>query len=200
MTRTGRRSAFRRRAAHGVAAGTAALLVCAPVRAGTGSADAMYPPDSAAARGRCVAGPDPFEVRLVPTAHANGAAGTARLVFSDSPFVVSVTPDGHHQYDVTVSTTGLETRDDVLVVWAATPELDEVRKLGVLDEHGALVGARIAFNKFLVFVTAEADADVERWTGRILLRGISPSGRLHTMAGHGPFQGESCGGMFGPQW
>lgn len=145
----------------------------------------------------CAAGPDPFEVRLVPTAHANGSSGTVRLRFADSPFGVTVTADGHHLYDAVLTTSGLAGRAEALVVWAATPELDQVQKLGTLDTHGTLSG-RIAFNKFLVFVTAEPDANVARWTGRILLRGISPSGRLHTMAGHGPFQGESCGGIFSP--
>lgn len=148
----------------------------------------------------CFAGPDPYEVRLVATAHANGASGIVRLTFAESPYVVTVTSDGHHRYQAHVTTDGLADRDGALVVWAATPELDSVRKLGTLDTDGILPPAEITFNKFLVFVTEEEDAGVERWQGRILLRGISPSGRLHTMAGHGPFQAESCGGVFGPQW
>ncbi len=44
----------------------------------------------------------------------------------------------------------------------------------------------------MVFVSEEATADVQRWQGPILLRGLSPSGRLHTMAGHGPFEDVSC--------
>jgi hypothetical protein len=158
---------------------------------------AVRPAAGAAGAVPCPAGPDPFEVRLVPTAHANGAVGVVRLRFADSPFGVTVTPDGSHLYDADLSTSGLDATDGALVVWAATPELDRVQKLGTLDERGMLSG-RIAFNKFLVFVTAEPHADVARWTGRILLRGISPSGRLHTMAGHGPFQAESCGGVFSP--
>ena len=147
---------------------------------------------------RAPAGPDPFEVVLVPTAHANGAGGRVDLRFADSPFGVAVSTDGHHIYEARLRTTGLRAAGRVLVVWAATPELDQVEKLGMLDEAGALDG-RIAFNKFLVFVTAEASADVERWAGPILLRGISPSGRMHTMAGHGPFQGEPCSKWgFGP--
>ena len=143
-------------------------------------------------------GPDPFVVQLVPTAHANRARGSVELRFAESPFGVTVTVDGHHLYDAQMSVTGLLKRDGFHVAWAATPELDRVQKLGVLDENGAL-DARISFNKFLVFVTAEATPDVERWAGPILLRGISPSGRMHTMAGHGPFQGEPCAKWgFGP--
>ncbi len=165
-------------------------------------AGAYIAPGSGARMGAatCFTGPDPYEVRLVATAHANGASGIVRLTFAESPYVVTVTSDGHHRYQARVSTEGLAGRDGALVVWAATPELDSVRKLGTLNPDGTLPPAEITFNKFLVFVTEEEDDAVERWQGRILLRGISPSGRLHTMAGHGPFQAESCGGVFGPQW
>jgi hypothetical protein len=66
-----------------------------------------------------------------------------------------------------------------------------VIKLGTLAEDGTLEGS-ISLNKFLVFLTAESAADVERWSGPVLLRGSSPSGRMHSMAGHGPFEGEPC--------
>ncbi len=138
-------------------------------------------------------GPDPYTIRLVPTANANGASGAVRLRFGGSPFGVSVSRDGRHVYEAALSATGLPpVGGAVPVAWAATPELDRVRRLGVLDGEGRLA-ARIDFNKFLVFITAEPSGDVERWTGPILLRGISPSGRMHTMAGHGPFAGEPCG-------
>jgi hypothetical protein len=152
---------------------------------------AQRPADSAAAARCAPFGPDPFLVDLVPTAHANGARGAVTMRFAESPFGVSVTDDGHHVYHAEISTSGLAAAGDALIVWAATPSLDEVKKLGTLSADGTLAGT-IAFNKFLVFVTAEASPDVSRWAGPILLRGISPSGRMHTMAGHGPFQGESC--------
>ena len=30
------------------------------------------------------------------------------------------------------------------------------------------------------------------WTGPIVIRGMSRSGMMHTMAGHGPFEEENC--------
>lgn len=141
--------------------------------------------------------PELFTFALAPTAHANGARATARLRFAPSPFGVAVTRDGRHAYALELETRGLrQGAGTVAVVWAATPELDRVEKLGTLDGSGAL-GARVAMNKFLLFVTAEASADVERWSGPILLRGIAPSGRMHSMAGHGPFEGEPCGALPG---
>lgn len=155
----------------------------------------MYDPGTAAAP---ACGPDPFAIQLVPTAHANGATGEVELRFADSPFGVTVTPDGHHRYDATLRTLGLASPGRALVAWAATPNLARVSRLGTLDGRGRL-DATIDYNKFLVFVTAEESADAETWSGPILLRGISPSGRMHTMAGHGPFQGEPCAAMgFGP--
>lgn len=155
--------------------------------------------DAGAADGVCsAAGPDPYLVTLYPTAHANYARGSVELRFADSPFGVTVTAEGHHQYDAELSTERLPRDGRTLVAWAATPSLDQVMKLGTVGDDGRLA-TRIAFNKFLIFVTAEADPDVDRWSGAILLRGISPSGRMHTMAGHGPFQGEPCSAWgFGP--
>jgi len=144
--------------------------------------------------------PDPFLVRLVPTARANGASGVVRMHFAPSPFGVTVTVDGHHDYGADVETAGLPDPAGAaaLVVWAATPSLDQVTRLGVLDGAGRVSGT-IAYNKFLVFVTAEPSADVARWSGPILLRGASASARMHSMVGHGPFSSESCNEWgFGP--
>ena len=71
--------------------------------------------------GFCRAGPDPYEVRLVPTAHANGASGIVRLTFAESPYVVTVTAEGHHRYQAHLTTEGLGGRGGSLVAWATTP-------------------------------------------------------------------------------
>ena len=142
----------------------------------------------------CVRGPDPFLIELVPTANANGAIGSVTLHFADSPFGIAVTADGNHLYDASVRTEGLPRSGGANVLWAATPSLDQVQRVGIVRDDGTLEGT-VAFNKFLVFITAEASPDVERWSGPILMRGLSASGRMHTMAGHGPFANESC-----PMW
>jgi hypothetical protein len=166
-------------AARGLAALVAAALV------GT--------PPSAPADAFCGSPPDPMLIRLVPTANANGAAGEVRLHFAASPFGVSATRDGRHDFALDLKVEGLSApAGTTVVVWAAAPDLGDVRRLGVLGADGTLE-SRISLNKFLVFLTAEADPGVERWTGPVLLRGSSPSGRMHSMAGHGPFEGEPCG-------
>ncbi|HEX7117725.1 MAG TPA: hypothetical protein VF212_03000 [Longimicrobiales bacterium] len=184
------------RAGRGIAVALVApLAVAAAAIAGPAAGAPVHPAPAAAfcAAPTAATGPDPFSIRLVPTARANGASGTVRLRFADSPFGVAVTRDGHHAYDAAFAVVDLPpVADAVLVAWAATPALDRVEKLGMLGPDGTLE-ARVHFNKFLIFVTAEPSADVDRWSGPILLRGISPSGRMHSMAGHGPFAGEPCG-------
>lgn len=129
----------------------------------------------------------PTRVELVPTARAGAASGYAELTFAASPFGVTVAEDGRYVYEVTLVARGLRPRPGVTyVAWATTPELDETLKLGPVGE-GAVSG-RILWNKFLLFVTAEPSPDTETWEGPIYLTGLSPSGRMHMMAGHGIFE------------
>ena len=135
---------------------------------------------------------DPAEVEMTSSGRAPGLSGTFRLRLSSSPTGVGVTADGSYRYDLQVRVEGLRPRDGVHhVAWVATPELDRHVRLGVLGEDGRVRG-QVSWNKFLVFVTAESRPDPEAWSQRILLSATSPSGRMHTMAGHGPFSGEPC--------
>lgn len=143
--------------------------------------------------GACVAAPRPPEsVRMRPTQQSPGSSGTMILTQPASPFGVAVDADGFQTYDVTVEIGQMRRRDGLsYVVWAATPELDQSIRLGTLDDVDSVTG-RVAWNKFLVFVSEETSADVDAWAGPILLTGLSPSGRMHTMAGHGPFEDANC--------
>ncbi len=165
-----------------------------------GPAVATVSPAEAAAPGAaCVVGPgtaaslpEPKRVELTPSARAPGARGVMEVGMAASPYGVAVDPDGSYRLRVEVTAEGLRSRDGVHhVVWAATPELDRHVRLGTLGPEGRVAG-ELAWNKFLVFVTAESSPEPESWSGEILLSGLSPSGRMHTMAGHGPFSGEPC--------
>ena len=62
----------------------------------------------------------------------------------------------------------------------------------MLDDTHRIQG-EAGWNKFLVVVSLEEEPEaVERWSGPIVLRGMSRSGMMHTMAGHGPFASEPC--------
>jgi len=139
---------------------------------------------------------DYYSIDLVPTRRVPGTAyvrGRARVTFEPSPFIVTVAPDGSYAYDVHVELTGLRApRSGGYVAWVTTTEIDEIRRLGTLED-GRVTGS-VAWNKFLVVVSLEEEprADAERWSGPVAFRGMSRSGNMHTMAGHGPFQDEKC--------
>lgn len=111
-----------------------------------------------------------------------------------SPFSIALAPDGSYAYDVHVSLSRMkEPSQGHLVAWITTTDLSGVVRMGTLDDK-LQAGASVAWNKFLVIVTLEADDDptASRWTGPVVFRGMSRSGMMHTMVGHGPLQQENC--------
>jgi len=143
------------------------------------------------------AAPEYYEFPLVRTKRVAGtgaAVGRATVAFARSPFGVAIAPDGSYVYDVSVSASGLPaSTGGEYVVWIAPSTLDEVVQVGALDESLQIQG-RATWNKFLVFITLEAEYDPAslEWRGPVVLRGMSRSGLMHTIAGHGPFQPENC--------
>ena len=126
-------------------------------------------------------GPDRslYCVRLVPSPEVREASGAAELGWRPGPFTVSVTPAGRLAPDVTVRVRDLPPPDslgpyDAYVAWAAAPGLEPVVKLGPVTD-GRAGPARVALDRFLVLVTAEPSADVERRSGPPVLRGMSPA-------------------------
>ena len=142
-------------------------------------------------------GPDYYRFPMVSTRRVPGtgnAAGAGEVVFSQSPFGVSLTEDGSYLYDFTLRFERLKpARAGTYVVWTTTPELDEVVLAGELSDPASFAG-KVAWNKFLVVVTLEPafDPGATTWSGPIVTRGMSRSGMMHTMAGHGPFEQENC--------
>lgn len=190
------------------------LAMAVPVQADTGTA--IRGPSIPV----CAAMDDPDYYRI-PLASTRLVAGTgqtggeAGLVFpASSPFGIALTPDGSYDYRVRFRVDRLPARArGVFVAWVTTPQVDRVRRIGPLD--GGHAEGPVEWNKFLVVVTLEpegsptaapvdpdagegmdAPGGVEGttppWRGPIVLRGMSRSGRMHTMAGHGPFEQERC--------
>ena len=146
--------------------------------------------DAAPLVGGCLLTPE--VVRLSGTQSAPGSRGSMTLTQPGSPFEITVDEGGFQTFDIEIQVEQMRKRRGAFyVAWAAKPELDEWVKLGTLGEDNRLAG-RVAWNQFLIFVSEEGSADVERWQGPIMLTGLSPSGRLHTMAGHGPFEAMNC--------
>jgi hypothetical protein len=129
--------------------------------------------------------PPLYRIDLKATGRVVGARGTAILQPASTLFGVSVTPDGHHLFAVTVSARGLPAPSSLgpystYVAWAARADLSHVDRLGRLDADGKTAG-HVAFEKFLVFITAEDSGDAQEQRGPILLQGLSPSGQMKNM-------------------
>ncbi|MFV1981240.1 MAG: hypothetical protein ACC655_08820, partial [Rhodothermia bacterium] len=141
--------------------------------------------------------PDYYAINLVSTRRLPGtrmARGVANVTFAASPYGVNISPEGTYVYDLSIEVEGLKKpTEGVYVAWLTRPDLSEVVRLGPLDELD-LVEGRVHWNKFLVVISLEEsdDSDQERWQGPIAFRGLSRSGLMHTMAGHGPFDQEPC--------
>jgi hypothetical protein len=135
--------------------------------------------------GVCAPEVDPpayYAVELVTTRNipATGrATGVGEVTFASSPFGVALSPDGSYHYQVRIRLSGMK----------APPQ----GTLGALDDRLTTTGP-VDWNKFLLVVTLEEtdDPSATAWSGPIVLRGMSRSGMMHTMAGHGPFQQELC--------
>jgi hypothetical protein len=141
--------------------------------------------------------PDYYEIDLVTTRKVPGARlakGTGAVTYAPSPFGISVSEEGSYLVNIDVSMSNIRLDDDkALVAWVTTPQLDQIRSLGTLDENFRVNG-QTDFNKFLLVITLEPAGDEPGaiWTGPVVSRGMSRSGLMHTMAGHGPFETEPC--------
>lgn len=141
--------------------------------------------------------PDYYEIELVTTRKVSGARlakGVGEVTYAQSPFGVSVSEEGSYLVNIDVSMSNVRLAEDKkLVAWVTTPQLDEIRSLGALDEN-LKVSGQTDFNKFLLVITLEPAGEEPgaMWTGPVVSRGMSRSGLMHTMAGHGPFETEPC--------
>ena len=141
--------------------------------------------------------PEYYAIELVTTRNIPGTGysrGTADVTFRPAPFGVSIAPDGSYSYDVRIRFDNLKApRAGQYVAWLTTTELDEVVPVGPLDDEGTASGP-LDWNKFIVVVTLEDawNPEADRWSGPVAFRGMSRSGMMHTMIGHGPLQDEKC--------
>lgn len=131
--------------------------------------------------------------------------GVVELGRAASPYDVALTPGGSMRYRVAVQLAGLPAPASLgpyraLVAWVAPPSLTPMQRLGEV-RNGRTVLGEVGWDKFVIFVSAEASADAREQRGRILLRGFSPSIRMqqHSMdmpmgAGRGTHAHHGAGG------
>jgi hypothetical protein len=135
----------------------------------------------------------PYDITLLPTPSAPAALGTARLVNASSPFGIAVSLDGHARYDIVLKITGLPAPATLgayhtFVAWAASPDLKDWTRLGVVANGASTVGVA-EYNKFLLVITAEAGPEPLTRGGPTVLHGTSPSGWMQTFLAHPFFRG-----------
>lgn len=121
-------------------------------------------------------------IDLFSTTRAAAAAGIVELQRPWSPFGVTVTSDGRHRHQLTAWLARLPDPETLgpyraYVAWATPLALDPVVRLGEVRNGRNELG-EVAFNKYLVWVTAEPTADVTERSGPLVLRGRSPSSRM----------------------
>ena len=131
-------------------------------------------------------------MELFPTARAAEGRGLVELGRAASPFQVAVSVAGELAYELTAWIEGLPEPSSLgpyttYVAWVTPLELFPVEKLGVVGNGENALG-RVALNKFLIMVSAEAGPDVSEREGPLILRGRSPSSRLeaHDMLAQAP--------------
>lgn len=145
------------------------------------------------------ADPEPptyYQIELVGTRKVPGsrmAKGMGTITFAPSPYGVAISPEGTYHYDIDIQLEKAEAPEGkAFVAWVSTPQLDRIVPIGRLDENLYVTG-QVSFNKYLVVITLEPDTEPGQiWTGPVVARGMSRSGYMHTMAGHGPFVAEPC--------
>lgn len=135
----------------------------------------------------------PYDIPLFSTPKVPAAQGSARLVFAPSPFGVAVTADGRASYDVQIRAAGLPDPSTLgaytaYVAWAVSTDLAHWYRLGTIANGTTTVG-HAELNKFLLVITAEANATPAGHAGPTVLHGTSPSGWLQTFLSHPLFRG-----------
>jgi suppressor of ftsI len=109
-------------------------------------------------------------------------SGTIALRPVASPFGVGVTVDGRPRYHLVADIAGLPDPHSLgpystYVAWGYTLALDSAVKLGPV-RNGRVDLGELNYVQFRVLISAERSPGVVRRTGRLVLRGTSPSARL----------------------
>lgn len=157
-----------------------ALLRCAlacclcPLAARAQDCDGAAPPLSPSR--------DLYCIELIPAPGMSFASGRVALGRRPGPFTIHVTAKGELRFTPQLTLAGLPQPDSLgpytaYVAWVATPVMHPVTRLGAVG-NGRVTLPSITLDKFVVLITAEASPDAAEPTGRIVLRGASPSTRL----------------------
>jgi suppressor of ftsI len=122
-------------------------------------------------------------VVLIPVPDLPSASGSVAMLPIDNPFGVAVTVDGHPRYHLVASFAGLPDPHSLgnftgYVAWAYSLALDSAVKLAPIA-NGRIDLGELDYLQFRILISAErSPSTVKERTGRLVLRGTSPSARL----------------------
>jgi suppressor of ftsI len=126
---------------------------------------------------------DLYCIELIPAPGITGISGRVLLgrPAAGSPFTIDVLKDGRTRWWPRLTLEGLPPAGSlggtIYVAWAAAQTMHSVIPLGVVRNGETALGP-VWMDKFIVLVTAERSGDVSEPTGRLVLRGASPSTRM----------------------
>jgi FtsP/CotA-like multicopper oxidase with cupredoxin domain len=125
---------------------------------------------------------DLYCIDLFSTTRGGDASGVIELRRPWSPFGVTVTAEGRHRHDLVAWLDRLPDPASLgpyttFVAWVTPLSLDPVIPLGEVSNGRNLLG-EVAFNKYLIWVSAEASSEVTERSGPLIVRGRSPSSRM----------------------
>jgi FtsP/CotA-like multicopper oxidase with cupredoxin domain len=121
-------------------------------------------------------------MELVAAPGIAGVSGRVELGHIPGPFTIAVTPDGRLRYRPTISITGLPSpaslgKFRIYVAWVAPPTMYPVTRLGEV-RNGSVTFPDVDLEKFTILISAEPGLLAKEPSGRVVLRGQSPSTRL----------------------
>ena len=127
---------------------------------------------------------DIYCLELVPAPLAPpSVSGHLILDLAPGPFTLPATRDGVIRYRPRAVLAGLpdpaRVQSDAIafVAWATTPLFDRWQRLGVV-QNGVTPLEVVAWDQFIVIISAEADTNAAERSGAMVLRGGSPSTRM----------------------
>lgn len=140
---------------------------------------------------------DLYCIALLPGAAGGNAAGTAQMDWVPGPFTVAVAADGTPRWRLTFTLDSLPPLPrgpaPGFVAWGVEPSFSHITRLGVVRAGRTPLGA-VAYDRFLVLVSAEPDTTARERRGPLVLRGESAANRLRPADNYQFFLGALTGG------
>src|SRR2546428_4472176 len=127
---------------------------------------------------------DLYCIELVAAPGIAGVSGRVELAHPPGPFTVAVCSAGRSRYSPIVTLDGLPPASSMaklppaaFTAWIAPAQMDTVIELGEVRSGSTTLRA-VDLEKFVVLITAERGPRAGEPSGRVVLRGQSPSTRL----------------------